>query len=153
MHGKNISSDWGWKRVFETLAHMKMNCRLHPCSSPTMNMKFMLKRKKTCNFCLYLLECYGRDRAEEQSMTALHQIVISYNFLSASMLVTLHSEEIILKRAVWNLTQLSNLRWMPNSVRIGFGTAMKTGSSKWFKRLPQNLHVSFKSASLYCGLG
>ena len=32
--------------------------------------------------------------------------------------------------------QLSNLWWMPNSVRIGFGPAMKTGSSRRFKRNP-----------------
>ena len=37
----------------------------------------------------------------------------------------------------WNLqSQLSNLRWMPNSVRIGFGPAMKMGSSRRFKRYP-----------------
>ena len=42
-------------------------------------------------------------------MTALHQIVISYNFLSASMLVTLHSEEIILKRAVRNFRDLGKI--------------------------------------------
>ena len=32
--------------------------------------------------------------------------------------------------------QLSNLWWMPNSVRMGFGTAMRTGSSRRFKRYP-----------------
>ena len=32
--------------------------------------------------------------------------------------------------------QLSNLRWMPNSVSKGFDTAMRTGSSRWFKRYP-----------------
>ena len=50
-------------------------------------------------------------------------------------------------------TQLSNLRWMPNSVRIGFGPAMKTGSSRRFKWYPQHMWASFKLASLYCGLG
>ena len=33
-------------------------------------------------------------------------------------------------------TQLSNLWWMPNSVSKGFDTAMKTGSSRRFKRYP-----------------
>ena len=33
-------------------------------------------------------------------------------------------------------TQLSNLWWIPNSVCIGFGPAMKTGSSRRFKRYP-----------------
>ena len=32
--------------------------------------------------------------------------------------------------------QLSNLWWMPNSVTKGFDTAMKVGSSRWFKRYP-----------------
>ena len=32
--------------------------------------------------------------------------------------------------------QLSNLWWMPNSVSIGFDTAMKTDSSRRFKRYP-----------------
>ena len=36
-------------------------------------------------------------------------------------------------RVHW-VTQLSNLQWMPNSVSIGFGTAMKTGSSRRFRR-------------------
>ena len=34
------------------------------------------------------------------------------------------------------VTQLSNLRWMPNSVSKGFDTAIKTGSSRPFKRYP-----------------
>ena len=34
------------------------------------------------------------------------------------------------------VTQLSNLWWVPNSVSIGFGPAMKTGSSRRFKRYP-----------------
>ena len=33
-------------------------------------------------------------------------------------------------------SQLSNLRWMPNSVSKGFDIAMKTGSSRRFKRYP-----------------
>ena len=37
---------------------------------------------------------------------------------------------------LWNFLQLSKLRWMPNSVCIGFDTAMKTGSSRQFKRYP-----------------
>ena len=39
----------------------------------------------------------------------------------------------------WNFkaeTQLSNLWWMPNSVSKGFDSAMKTGSSRRFKRHP-----------------
>ena len=39
----------------------------------------------------------------------------------------------------WDLlycTQLSNLWWMPNSVSKCFGTAMRTGSSRRFKRYP-----------------
>ena len=32
-----------------------------------------------------------------------------------------------------DLSQLSNLRWIPNSVSKGFDTAMKTGSSRRFK--------------------
>ena len=32
--------------------------------------------------------------------------------------------------------QLSNLWWMPNSVHIGFGAAVKTGSTRQFKRHP-----------------
>ena len=32
--------------------------------------------------------------------------------------------------------QLSNLWWMPNSVSKDFDTAMKVGSSRWFKRHP-----------------
>ena len=35
-----------------------------------------------------------------------------------------------------NYSQLSNLWWMPNSVSIGFGTAMRTRSSRRFKRCP-----------------
>ena len=35
-----------------------------------------------------------------------------------------------------NSTQLSNLWRIPNSVRIGFGPAMKMGSSRRFKRYP-----------------
>ena len=34
------------------------------------------------------------------------------------------------------MPQLSNLWWMPNSVSIGFGTAMKMGSSRRFKWHP-----------------
>ena len=34
-------------------------------------------------------------------------------------------------------TQLSNLWWMPNSVRIDFGPAMKMGSSRRLKRYPK----------------
>ena len=45
-------------------------------------------------------------------------------------------------------SQLSNLWRMPNSVSIGFGTAMKTGSSRQFK-IPHNIFVSFKLAFLY----
>ena len=33
-------------------------------------------------------------------------------------------------------SQLSNLWWMPNSVCMGFDIAMRTGSSKRFKRYP-----------------
>ena len=33
-------------------------------------------------------------------------------------------------------SQLSNLWWIPNSVSMGFGTAIKTGSSRGFKRNP-----------------
>ena len=33
-------------------------------------------------------------------------------------------------------SQLSKLWWMPNSVRIGFGPAMKTGTSRGFKLYP-----------------
>ena len=32
---------------------------------------------------------------------------------------------------------------MPKSVRIGFGPAMKMGSSRRFKRYPHNLYVSY----------
>ena len=34
----------------------------------------------------------------------------------------------------WNQTgsQLSNLWWIPNSVCVGFGPAMKMGSSRWY---------------------
>ena len=37
---------------------------------------------------------------------------------------------------VYRRPQLSNLWWMPNSVCMGFDTAMKTGSSRRFKRYP-----------------
>ena len=43
-------------------------------------------------------------------------------------------------RALYQLckrtTQLSNLRWMPNTVSKGFDNAMKTGSSRRFKQYP-----------------
>ena len=42
-------------------------------------------------------------------------------------------------------TQLSNLWWMPNSVRIGFGPATKTGSSKRFKRYPTTWFILIHS--------
>ena len=37
---------------------------------------------------------------------------------------------------LFNGSQLSNLWWMPNSISKGFDTAMKTGSSRWFKLYP-----------------
>ena len=46
-------------------------------------------------------------------------------------------------------SQLSNLWWISNSVSKGFDTAMKTGSSRRFKRY---VYVSVKLTSLYCGL-
>ena len=39
--------------------------------------------------------------------------------------------------------QLSNLRWMPNSVSKGFGTALKTGSSRRFKQPIGDCQVIF----------
>ena len=42
-------------------------------------------------------------------------------------------------------TQLSNLWWMPNSVSKGFDTAMKTGSSRRFKRYP----TTYRGVSRY----
>ena len=47
----------------------------------------------------------------------------------------------------WQI-QLFNVRCLPNSVCIGFGPAMKKGSSRRFKQYP-TAYVSFKSASLY----
>ena len=38
-------------------------------------------------------------------------------------------------------TQLSNLWWMLNSVCMGFGTAMRTSSSGWFKRYPITYYI------------
>ena len=35
-----------------------------------------------------------------------------------------------------SLSQLSDLWWMLNSVCLGFGTIMRTGSSRWFKLHP-----------------
>ena len=55
-------------------------------------------------------------------------------------------------KAFWIKGQLSNLRWMPNSVSKGFDTAMKTGSSRRLKRYPTIIYVNFKLTSLYCGL-
>ena len=40
------------------------------------------------------------------------------------------------KQTFIHLTQLSNLWWMPNSVSKVFDTAMRTGSSRRFKRYP-----------------
>ena len=37
----------------------------------------------------------------------------------------------------YNKAQLSNLLWMPNSVSKGFGLAMRTSSSRRFKRYPK----------------
>ena len=48
-------------------------------------------------------------------------------------------------------SQLSNLLLISNSVIIGFGPAMKTTSSRRFKRYPTT-YVSFKLTSLYCVL-
>ena len=42
---------------------------------------------------------------------------------------------------------------MPNSVSIGFDTAMNTGSFKTIQMIPHNnLYVSVKLTSLYSGL-
>ena len=43
---------------------------------------------------------------------------------------------------------------MPKSISISFGTAVKTGLSRWFKvqTIPHNLYVSVNLTSLYCGL-
>ena len=41
---------------------------------------------------------------------------------------------VLRKYPTWS--QLSNIRWMPNSVSKGFDTAMKTGSSRRFKWYP-----------------
>ena len=51
-------------------------------------------------------------------------------------------------------TQLWNLWWMLNSVRLGFGTATKTGSSRRFKRYPTTyMWVSSRLPfTVYCGL-
>ena len=52
------------------------------------------------------------------------------------------------------VAQLSNLWWIPNSVSKGFDTAMKTGSSRRFKRYPTTYNwVSSRPPCLYCGLG
>ena len=64
-----------------------------------------------------------------------------------SILTVIYSSIILWIASFWSWTllapkishccpQLSNLWWMPNSVRKGFDTAMKTGSSRQFKRYP-----------------
>jgi len=42
----------------------------------------------------------------------------------------------VVNNAICYITQLSNLWWISNSVCMGFSTAMRTGSSRRFKRYP-----------------
>ena len=69
--------------------------------------------------------CYFSNKSSIQS-------VVSYrikNFL-------LKWETNLPSSSLYYPSQLSNLRWMPNSVSKGFDPAMKTGSSRRFKRYP-----------------
>ena len=59
--------------------------------------------------------------------------LIHTNFTGSSPKIKKSHEKLT---TVTNHTQLSNLWLMPNSVCIGFDTAMKTGSSRRFKRYP-----------------
>ena len=59
---------------------------------------------------------------------------------------------LVFQNASNSRTQLSNLWWMSNSDCMGFGTAMRTGSSRRYKRYLATYYVSFMLASLQCGL-
>ena len=63
-------------------------------------------------------------------------------------------EEILIRAAerFWCLTPLQSMMNAKLSLH-GFWYCHETGSSRWFKRYPHNLYVSFKSPSLYCELG
>ena len=50
---------------------------------------------------------------------------------------------------VWKATQLSNLWWIPNSIRIGFGPVMKTGSSRQFKQYHPTPYMWVSSRLLF----
>ena len=76
----------------------------------------------------------GMAKREMSSKAKLESVL--GKFTSVQLISSRLRRNTGLKEAAGKCAQLSNLRWMPNSVSKGFGTAIKTGSSRRFKRYP-----------------
>ena len=94
----------------------------------------------------------SKQRLSKQWAPTQESVVTSFLFSYLTATATLQGMPVKWIPSKWNImvswlvssigkvlkisSQLSNLWWMPNSVSKGFDTAMRTGSSRRFKRYP-----------------
>ena len=110
-----------------------------PCVLPiTFNlMTNLLRMRRRCRWSLRLCKLVALFcPPENREMVIVWLLLCITRQLPGEALVYISNCQIFTGNGNTNnyRAQLSNLQWMPNSVSIGFVTAMKMGSSRQFKR-------------------